>query len=61
MTTQASRTVTLTVSTQFGTAADARRVLRDVIDEIRATDMAYLSCGAVTVKVGRPTNRKGKS
>ena len=49
----ASRTVAITVTTDRGTSVDARRVLQDVIDNLQATDVTYLSVGHVTVTVRR--------
>ena len=47
----ASRTVVLTVDTQRGSKDEARSVLQDVIEHVRASDVHYLSVGKVRVQV----------
>lgn len=49
---RATRKVTLVVTTQRGSNAEARKVLQDV-DELRRWDEARLSVGVVSVEVRR--------
>jgi hypothetical protein len=53
---QATRIVKLVVTTQRGTNADARRVLQDIVNDLRDPNSkwSYLSVGEVTVEVKRP-------
>lgn len=54
---RASAKLVITVDTQRGTAADARNVLDELLDELRRTDVTYASVGTVRVGVRRQVTK----